>query len=101
MMCLECRQKPAVNKGRYCSATCRLAFNNRRQLRGAVLYDAVMVQREQAGAFKDGAHDFPPRLEQLLVDWETEDAAAGRLITTPPLFEIGYKLPHVRARAKP
>ena len=42
--CAECGE-PHQRDGLFCSQSCRLAFNNRRLLRGAVLYDLFMALR--------------------------------------------------------
>ncbi len=99
MQCLECHAKPAVNGGRFCSAVCRRSFNNRRQLRGAWLYDVLMVQEEQAISFtRDGngkqySHGtFDAALKAQIAEWQAEDKKAGRAVTTNKLFEIGFAL---------
>lgn len=45
--CLECGSEftTAVAHGDFCGAACRKAFNNRRMVRGAELYDLFMVLR--------------------------------------------------------
>jgi hypothetical protein len=57
--CLECGgevKAEARREAEFCCDPCRKAFNNRRALRGAELYDLFMSQRfDRANAGKQGA----------------------------------------------
>lgn len=90
--CIECRDKKALHKGRFCGAECRRKFNNRRATRGALLYDAMMVRVENPKAAEANALD-GARVEALLLSWRDEDTKAGRTTTTDIPWEIRYKLP--------
>lgn len=52
--CLECGADFMPERGHAacCSTACRKAFNNRRMLRGAALYDLFMCLRYQRGVAK-------------------------------------------------
>lgn len=49
--CLECGTKYRRRRecDLFCSAPCRVAFNNRRKARGAEMYDLVMAWRFERG----------------------------------------------------
>lgn len=57
-MCKVCREcgKPVTGKrieALFCSPICRKAFNNRRMIRGAELYDLMMANRYERDWSKD------------------------------------------------
>lgn len=59
-ICLECGEQFQArdHESHYCTTACRKAFNNRRAVRGAELYDLYMAHRferesaKQAGVFQ-------------------------------------------------
>jgi hypothetical protein len=80
--CRECGQpftaKRAHGENLFCAVDCRKAWNNRRAVRGAQLYDLFMILRYQRGVAKArGVWAIVCRLAQ---DWREEDhrERAGR-----------------------
>lgn len=60
----------------FCSGSCRKAWNNRRAMRGAQMYDLFMAIRYDRKAAKEqGLWSLLCRMAQ---DWKELDAAAGR-----------------------
>lgn len=76
--CQECggAYEPGKRHGRFCSTACRKAFNNRRMLRGAELYDLYMASRYQREQFAGNI----TVMAQVATVWREEDAKerAGR-----------------------
>jgi len=58
--CQECGERYVAKKAssRFCSTSCRKTFNNRRALRGALLYDAFMAMRYDRAAAKEVGIDY-------------------------------------------
>lgn len=86
--CRECGQPFQVNAaaphGMFCGAPCRKTFNNRRQVRGAELYDLFRaVRRERADAKAMSLWTAVCRLEEK---WQEEDdrERPGRRSYAPP-----------------
>lgn len=55
--CQDCGDKFGTDRGnaKFCSDTCRKAFNNRRMKRGAELYDFyMMIRYERSATMRDG-----------------------------------------------
>lgn len=77
--CQECGAPYAPGKrhGRFCSPACRKAFNNRRMLRGAELYDLYMAARYQRTDYAGNI----TTMAQIAMIWREEDEKerAGRL----------------------
>lgn len=90
--CIECgkpvRNERQVNAA-FCSAACRRLHHNRRLQRGAILYDAVMLQHQ----YPDKTESFEARVARMVQEWAGEDQAAGRRRTTRPLGDVQYDLP--------
>lgn len=76
--CIECQAsfQPQKAHARFCSTPCRKAFNNRRALRGALLYDAFMSLRYERGWAK--AVGLWSLICRLAAEWVEEDERAGR-----------------------
>lgn len=55
--CAECSEEFTTNRreAEFCGDKCRKAYNNRRAVRGAELYDLVMTMRFDRGHAKDEA----------------------------------------------
>ncbi|SEK36776.1 hypothetical protein SAMN04515666_101338 [Bosea lupini] len=79
-VCAECGapHKAARPTAEFCSATCRKAFNNRRALRGAELYDLFMAHRFERQAAQEAR--VLHAMNRLASNWREEDKAqrAGR-----------------------
>lgn len=79
-VCLECGE-PFVardHEAHFCCTACRKAFNNRRAVRGAELYDLYMAHRfERAEAQASGVFK---AINRLASDWRAQDRRerAGR-----------------------
>lgn len=79
-ICLECGEQFQArdDEAHFCTTECRKAFNNRRAVRGAELYDLYMAHRferraaQAAGVFK--------AINRLASNWREEDRRkrAGR-----------------------
>ena len=75
--CLECLTEPLPeakrgSKRRFCSDKCSKIFNNRRMVRGAILYDLFRInRRERDKAKQSGIWNAMCRLE---LSWNDEDA---------------------------
>jgi len=96
--CLECGAAyvPATAEAEFCSAHCRMAFNNRRAKRGAELYDLFMALRHDravATTFKVWR-----LLNRLAAGFRAEDVTerAGRRSWRPPA-EILARRPYLTA----
>lgn len=70
-ICQECGQEHKRD-GRFCGIPCKSRFNNRRQTRGAELYDAAMTARKTGDA---GAQEY---VDRLLDIWLSDDRKSGR-----------------------
>jgi hypothetical protein len=84
--CAECGVEFARKRitAEYCSTECRKAFNNRRAVRGAALYDLFCAMRRERSEAKElGIWSEMCRLE---LRWNEEDAAEreGRKSYVPP-----------------
>lgn len=80
MTCLECQSPLAPSRGpherKFCCDDCRRAFNNRRQQRGAQIYDMFMAMRYDRAAAADlGVWGFMCRMAEA---WHDDDVAHGR-----------------------
>lgn len=76
--CRECREEftPKKSSAAFCSTSCRKTWNNRRAMRGAILYDLFMTQRYQRGlAKKIGVWAVMCR---LAMKWHNEDQSNDR-----------------------
>lgn len=81
MICQECEAEfnPKRADQHFCSTKCRKDFNNRRAMRGALLYDAVYAWRTERGL--DANEDFDALSESearkivwdLMRNWRQED----------------------------
>lgn len=77
MHCSECGKefrKKAYNS-EFCGGACRRVFNNRRAVRGAILYDLTMLD------IKGKHENVRARIEALITEWLSADAKAGRART--------------------
>ena len=74
MKCKECGSdfRPKQYNAEFCCSGHRNAFNNRRQLRGATLYDLEMIQRNEPELF--AKHNLATIRSNLLQHWKSEDA---------------------------
>ncbi len=81
--CLECGA-PHARAGLFCGAPCRASFNNRRQQRGAVLYDLWMALRFDRTA--RGVGDAWRAMCRAASAWRDEDRRRrdGRKSWRPP-----------------
>lgn len=73
MNCLECS---APTPNRYCSASCRTRFNNRRIQRGGQIYDLFRAMRRDRKLAQE--LDIWTEMCRLDTLWEDEDRASGR-----------------------
>ena len=96
--CCECgaAYEAVTVEATFCSAPCRKAWNNRRAVRGAELYDLFMAlrfDRQTATALKVWK-----LLNRLAAIYRAEDKAerAGRLSWRPPA-EILMRRPYLKA----
>jgi hypothetical protein len=71
--CLECGTEFQAFKrhGEFCSTTHRKAWNNRRMIRGAELYDLFMACRHERGAAK--LHGYWNLMCRMASAWRDED----------------------------
>lgn len=75
--CAECAKefRRRAYNAEFCGGTCRRVFNNRRALRGALLYDLTMLAEMASNeAVRDDANR---RREFLLKAWRKEDDRGG------------------------
>lgn len=87
--CLECHkefQRRAYCDS-FCAPSCRIAFNNRRQKRGAMLYDLIMMARFSKDELSPKLAE---RVEPLIAKWHQEDITAGRARTWKSVSDINY-----------
>lgn len=92
--CLECENPITARRlgQEFCSAACRMTFNNRRMRRGAELYDLFRaLRRERKTAKELGLWTEICRLE---LQWQGEDEAQrpGRRSYMPPSKAISNLL---------
>lgn len=93
--CRECGLPVFSNDARaaFCRATCRGAWNNRRAVRGAELYDLVMAARFEAEATR--GLDLVSLMRRATAAWHREDIAerAGRRSYADPeeLAKRGFR----------
>ena len=96
--CLECGAAflPRQADAEFCGSACRKAWNNRRLLRGAELYDLFMALRWDR-AVATGLHVFTA-LSRLAAGFRREDMAerAGRRSWSSPARIIARR-PYLRA----
>ena len=94
--CVECggafnavsrKTAAGVNKSRFCGTPCRKKFNNRRMVRGAILYDLSMTMRKDRkdGSFGDLCHQISLFL--------AADREAGRQTHNTYGKSIPYQIP--------
>lgn len=102
--CLECGAPMPITKnaatGRFCTTPCRHAWNNRRKMRGPILYDLFMAVRYQrALATKWQAWLMMTRLAKA---WRDEDRLHrnARCSWNSPDIALGDK-PWLRHRGHP
>lgn len=76
--CCECNEpfRGRQYNSEFCGYTCRRVFNNRRALRGAMLYDLQMLLRAPTAA--SSSETVSARIEALMRQWDQEDLKAGR-----------------------
>lgn len=82
--CRECGTPVSDGRKLFCSTPCRMAFNNRRMQRGAMIYDLFRaLRRERSEAKKLNIWTEICRLEYV---WQQEDERErpGRRSYTPP-----------------
>lgn len=96
--CLECggSYKRRGHNGTFCGGSCRRVFNNRRALRGAVLYDLTMVARYTDDVTGAAAQNALERIEALMRSWEKEDGQRRRWKPARLVFEDTTYLTAVR-----
>jgi hypothetical protein len=82
--CAECgKEFSTPNSGRrFCGLACKRVFNNRRQRRGAQVYDLVMLGGIDAR--------LDERLAECVKLWRADDAKHGRKRSWKPAQEILY-----------
>lgn len=88
--CPECGQATSGQRARFCSTSCRMAFNNRRMQRGAQAYDLFRaLRRERDTAKKLNIWTELCRLELI---WQEEDEAArpGRRSYIAPQVALAH-----------
>ncbi|BBK44160.1 hypothetical protein STVA_41800 [Allostella vacuolata] len=99
--CLECgRTGPLDSRAEFCRPACRTAWNNRRRVRGAELYDLYMAHRfDRAEAQALGVFPAVNRLASL---YREEDQARreGRRSWRQPRVVLAEQ-PHLRASRGP
>lgn len=99
--CLECGNTlpPAARRGpprKFCATPCRMAFNRRRAVRGAELYDLVMAWRfQRADADKADARGLMGRLASAYRDSDKIRRAGRR---SWDLAEAIERIPNVYGR---
>jgi hypothetical protein len=75
--CTECGTEftPGRKNEHFCSTACRKAFNNRRAVRGAILYDAVMAKRyDRKGEFTGlSEKELRNIVDHLAMAWNEDD----------------------------
>ena len=71
--CLECGKAFTARRkvSLYCSAKCRSDWSNRRNMRGAILYDLKMAERFERDDAKDAS--VLSIMNRLCADWRDED----------------------------
>jgi endogenous inhibitor of DNA gyrase (YacG/DUF329 family) len=71
--CAECGKEFQAKRveAEFCSSKCKGDFNNRRAARGAILYDLMMVNRNERGLAKMKKVWF--LVTRLLMYWREED----------------------------
>lgn len=83
--CLECGNEfqPKRDHAAYCSANCRATFNNRRQVRGADLYDLFVGLRNDRALAKE--KNVWTEMCRLELKWRQEDEKTrqGRPASVP------------------
>lgn len=96
--CLECGAAYASEKdtSQFCSTACRRDFNNRRQQRGAELYDLYMALRFDRGPAKMlRVLSMLNRLASIFREQDRRDRD-GRRSWTPPAV-VAERAPHLRS----
>ena len=92
-ICAECGSEFHSKQGgaRYCSTACRKAFNNRRMVRGAQLYDAFMAIRydREIAAELGCDRTFLSRMGEM---FRREDVQSGKGKTWRPTRELMAEL---------
>lgn len=76
--CLECGKdfRRRGHNGTFCGGVCRRVFNNRRALRGALIYDLTMIANYHDDAeWRKRARD---RIQAVLTGWREEDGLRRR-----------------------
>jgi hypothetical protein len=79
MKCAECSKdyKGRTYNSEFCGTPCRRTFNNRRAVRGALLYDLTMLSKQPLNFERNPDsrfYDWPLRIETQIALWEAEDA---------------------------
>lgn len=71
--CAECGKafRRRAYNGQFCGGTCRRVFNNRRAVRGAILYDLAMIETHNPE--HAAKHSFAARREALIAAWIADD----------------------------
>lgn len=80
--CKECGTEFTAKKieAKFCCQQCRLAFNNRRRDRGAVLYDVLMNCRYDRDVAQQvfGTNDLRKIMSDLAAGWAAEDSGRSQ-----------------------
>lgn len=73
--CIDCGAAfvPTRKDAEFCSAPCRTEFNKRRQLRGMILYDLMMINRNERKLAKAAKVWF--LITRLCMYWRDQDKA--------------------------
>jgi len=71
--CVDCGAEfePTRRDAEFCSAPCRVEFNKRRQLRGMILYDLMMINRNERKLAKAARVWF--LITRLCMYWRLDD----------------------------
>lgn len=100
LVCIECQKPYDANRGRksdFCAPACKAAFHNRRARRGAILYDAMVLQRAGLDGTTFDPVRWGKRIDKMVAGWVAEDLAAGRKRTTLRVHDASYSLPSLDA----
>jgi hypothetical protein len=100
--CSECGKtyQPRQWNSAFCGTPCSKVFNNRRAMRGAIMYDLIVAQDAKPEAFASAGLE--GRLDDLLAAWKEEDAAKGRKRSVKGLHDIAAEtLAYATRRARP
>lgn len=81
--CAECGEpfKSQRRKAEFCSKECRMAHNNRRRDRGAMLLDLYVHTRFNRQ--KAGERGLKTMIDRMIGNWVAEDREAGRRSMRP------------------